>query len=245
MKRMQKPNIVFILFIVILTLAMIGMTKIKSYNYYEIPQLNTDMLNNEESYQLVNTFVSYDENCACVITADYYKTIVEMNDYAFYTVLVTIEIDQNDDFSTLVTDQYESIEKVIIKSDLSPDETGYQLASYMSTDYSNQKRGLDISISFNNLLGKKEISSSSNRIGYVHYGSNSPEGIYQGEFDYQDYTADSKIQTMFTVEVPVGEPVHISFEYKIEMNSTEVYPFSTEHTETTGDWTKVDITIEN
>lgn len=245
MKRIPIRNIVFSFFIVILALAIIGMTKIRSYNYYEVPELNMELLNDEESYQLVNTYVSYDAFCACTFTTDYYKMTTSIPDYDFYTILVTVEIDQNEDNSTQVTGQYESIKRVIIKSDLSSEDTGYQLANYMTTDYSKQKRGLDISISFNNLLGKKEISSSSNRIGYVHSGSNTPQGIYQGEFSYQDYTADSTVQTMFTVQVPIGEPLNISFDYKIEMNASQVYPFSIEHTETTGDWTKVEMTIEN
>ncbi len=250
MKGIFIEKQMLIAIIALIVVLIIGMTKIERYNYYAIPSIDTETLNDVEVYSKINDQVIYDEDCLCILTFSTYKALEGFDEYDLYTVHITIEINQNDDLSTKTVSEFNSISKVSVKTDVSTNETGILLSEYLMTDWSNHKKGWDVSFSLNNLLGKKDLSASLNNVGYMHSDSNSVEGIYNGEFTYQEYITDSKVQTKYSIAVPKADDDTIvanifTFNYRIEMLNSKIYPFSITHRKITGEWKEVTLVFGN
>jgi len=236
-KFISKRKISFAI-LLLFCLVVVGMLKIERYKYYQLPSVNTSLLDDESNYKLMNTQIIYDESNSSETRIDIYKSVQELHTiYDLYAVLVTVTIDQDDDNSTKVVSEYDSIKNITIQAHVDEDNTPYLLADYMMPEWGNERSGFNISFNFNNLIGRKDISTSTNQIGYIHSGSNSVEGIYQGNFDLHDYTSDCIIQTVYYVDIPKDEELAIfNITYKIDMEHMELYPFSIKKSTITGDW---------
>jgi hypothetical protein len=240
MKKLFSKPILFIS-IIILILLLIGFADISYFDYYEVPDVDTDFLSDTNQYSFYNNQVVYDNDCDCVVSIDIYKGVTDENiENDFYIAVISIDIDMDDDLSTQTLSEFDSIESVSIKYDMSS-ETDYNLANYTGTNWGEHKHDLNISFSWDKFIGKKSIQGSLNLVGYTHFGTSTANKVYNGHFDYKDYTADCHQETMIIIEVPKDSNFSFAFDYKIEIKHTELYFASFEHSEITGNWKTVTV----
>lgn len=231
-----------LLSILLVLFILIGFTKISFYDYYEVPEVETDFLSNTNAFTLYANQVFNDDDCDCNILVDIYKSVDTNNtDLNYYIAVVSVDIDMNDDLSTQTLSEFNSIESVSIQYDMSS-ENNYNLANYTSPSWGEHKQGINISFSWNNFIGKKAIADSYNKIGYFHTGTSTAEKVYKGNFTFYDYTKDSHIKTMIIVETMNEENFSFTFDYRIEMKHTELSFLSIKQSNITGDWKSVTVT---
>ena len=238
-KAYLKLMTIFLMFVSIVLL--IGFININVFDYYEVPYVDTAFLKNQSDYILFGNWIINDEDCEGTLSVDIYKTVDYENvDYDFYIAVISVNIDMNDDLSTQTLSEFDSIESISIRYDMSS-ENDYNLANYTQTDWGARKVDFDISFSWNNFVGKKSINESLNKVGYTHTNTSTAQKVYQGNFKYYDYTEDSNVRTMVVISVKKDEAFSFNFDYKVEMKHTELSAFSIEKSDITGDWKRINL----